>query len=60
MIVAAGVAVTVAPVVALSPVEGNQVYVVPPDADNVVELPAQSVVLPAPSVIDGTVFTVMV
>ena len=38
-----GLAVTVAPVVALKPVDGVQVYVVPPDAVNVAVPPEQMV-----------------
>ena len=41
MVVVAGFAVTEAPVVALKPVAGDQVYDVAPLAVNVVELPAQ-------------------
>ena len=38
-----GFAETVAPVVALNPVEGDQAYVLAPVTDNVVELPVQIV-----------------
>jgi len=38
-----GFAVTVDPVVALNPVEGVQLYVVPPEAVSVVEVPEQMV-----------------
>jgi hypothetical protein len=43
VVVAAGVAVTVTPLVALSPVEGVQEYVVAPAAVKVADAPAQTV-----------------
>ena len=54
-----GLAVTLAPVEAESPVEGVQVYVVPPVAVKVVDDPLQTAT-PAPAVIDGTAFTVAI
>jgi hypothetical protein len=54
--VVVGDALTVAPVVAESPVFGAHVYVTPPVAVNEVELP-EHIVTPAPAEIVGNAFT---
>lgn len=60
MVVTVGLAVTLAPVVALSPVPGLHVYDVAPDAFSVVELPLQMVALPTVGVTDPPTVTVAV
>lgn len=60
MVVDDGVAVTVAPVVALRPVAGNHEYVEPPLAVMVVALPLHNVVVPPVTVTVGKALTVMV
>jgi hypothetical protein len=59
VLVEAGLAVTLAPVVADRPVAGAQLYVVPPLAVNVVDAPAQIATL-EPALIVGTELTVTV
>jgi hypothetical protein len=60
VVVAPGVAVTVAPVVWLSPVAGDQVYVAAPLAVKLVDPPMQIVDEEGVTVIVGTGFTVTV
>lgn len=52
--------VTGEPVVALRPVPGVQLYVVPPEADRVVVLPIQTAAVPDVAVTVGIGFTVIV
>ena len=56
-VVAAGVAVTVAPVVALKPVDGDHEYVVAPEAVRDVLTPAHTAASP-PALVVGEVLTV--
>ena len=60
MVVDVGLAVTLAPVVADSPVEGVQLYVVAPVAVRVVPDPPVQIATPEPALTTGVVFTVTV
>ena len=55
-----GVATTVAPVAALSPVEGDQLYVLAPLAVSVAPVPLHTAVLEGDTLTVGTAFTVTV
>lgn len=54
-----GVAVTVDPVVALSPVAGPQLYVIAPDATRIADDPGQMLDGLAAATVEGRAFTVM-